>query len=114
MLDAMISFAAVLVPFVAVLLLLELAARLERSRTAAVARQIELTDAIHARLGAVVAPAVRRRAWGRWQVDIPMPLGRPETSAAVLAVAHETFRTQGTNDVSRVRIVLTPQEGVAR
>jgi hypothetical protein len=63
-----------MIPSVVVLVLIaalafvaiQLAARVQRMRLDAVRRQIALTDAIHAELGAVVAPTVRRRLGGRW------------------------------------------------
>lgn len=78
-------------PFVALATVLALANRRERRRLAAVDRQIELTDAIHARLGGVVAPEVRHGRRGRWQVTIAVPLDRPSVVASVLAVVEEVF-----------------------
>ena len=102
MLEMFVSLAVAVVPFGAVIALLKLAERAQRARDHARARQIALTDAIHERLGAVVAPVVRKRPWGPWQVDISVPFTRPETVTAVLAVAHEAFPARGAGDRAKV------------
>lgn len=82
-------------PFAAVGALLALANRRQRRRRAEVGRQIALTDAIHARLGAVVAPDVRRLRGGRWQVVIAAPLESPPVVADVLAIVEQVFAHPG-------------------
>ena len=59
-------------------------------RQAEVLRQIALTDALHARFGALVAPVVRRRHRA-WQVAVAVPFERPAIVAAVLATVREMF-----------------------
>lgn len=108
-----LAFATVmgLSPIWSVVLLLGLSGWRDRVRRATVARQIRLTDAIAAELGAVVAPVVRK-PWGRpWQVWIAVPFGRPATVARVLAIAHETL---GRMAPGRHELVLTAQEPAAR
>ena len=61
------------IPVVALVALLRLTGALERRRAAVVARQIAVTDAIHAELGAVVAPLVRRGRGGRFVVVLAVP-----------------------------------------
>ena len=73
-------------PLAAVLGLLAWTSRRERLRGEVVARQIALTDAVHERLGAVVAPVVRRRRRGGWQVRIAVPFERPAVTEALLAI----------------------------
>src|SRR5947209_2959662 len=53
-----------LFPCLTLLALLGLTAWVERRRAAVIARQIELTDAIHREVGALVAPWVMRRPGG--------------------------------------------------
>src|ERR1043165_3688064 len=55
-------------PFAFVVLLLKLADRRARWREYFAATQSAITDAIHERLGAVVAPTLRRSP-GRWKID---------------------------------------------
>ena len=43
-----------------------------RVRARVLARQIRLTDAVHAELGAVVAPIVEKPAFRSWRVIFPM------------------------------------------
>jgi hypothetical protein len=102
--QTLLTVVGVTFPVVTVVALLLLVRRVERRRAAAVARQIELTDAIHRDLGAVVAPWVTRRSGGRWRVRIAVPFDRPAVVEAVLAIVHRTFP-------ERFDLVLTPQEG---
>ena len=48
----------------------------QRRRARVVARQIRLTDAIHAELGALVAPVVEKPAFRPWRVIFPISDGR--------------------------------------
>ena len=64
--------------------------RRQRRVESEVARQIALTDVLHARLGALVAPVVRRRA-GVWQVDVAVPAEERWVVDAVLAAADQVF-----------------------
>src|SRR2546422_7157704 len=80
-----------LFPLAVVLTPLLLASRVERRRAAVIARQVELTEAIHRDLGAVVAPFVTRRPGGQWRVRISVPFERPAVVEAVLAGGHRTF-----------------------
>jgi hypothetical protein len=64
--------------------------RREQRRRLEITRQIELTDAIHARLGAVAAPVVRRDRAG-WRIAVAVPFERPAVADAVLATVHEAF-----------------------
>jgi hypothetical protein len=64
--------------------------RREQHRRLEIARQIALTDAIHARLGAVAAPVVRLGRAG-WRVTVAVPFERPAVADAVLATVHEAF-----------------------
>jgi hypothetical protein len=99
-------------PLAAVLGLLAWTSRRERLRGEVVARQIALTDAVHERLGAVVAPVVRRRRRGGWQVRITVPFERPAVTEALLAIALEAF-TPLSHDPRSVEIVLTRQSAPA-
>src|SRR2546426_9170547 len=74
-----------LFPCLTLLALLGLTARVERRRAAVIARQIELTDAIHREVGALVAPWVMRRPGGAWRVRIAVPFERPAVVEAIVA-----------------------------
>jgi hypothetical protein len=88
---------------------IQLASRTQRARVDAVRRQIALTDAIHAELGAVVAPTVRRRLGGRWQLLIPVPFDRPETVRRVIEVAYAAFGRSEGAEPEPFELVLSPQ-----
>lgn len=106
MLTALGVTAVVVGPPLAIVLLLLLAARVQRSRDEAAAQQIMLTDAIHRELGAVAAPFVRRPLRGPWQVTLALPFARPGLVAAVLAIVHRALARAG----GGVEIVVTDQE----
>jgi hypothetical protein len=81
-------------PFAALAALVLFTEQRHRRRHAEVARQIALTDALHARLGALVAPVVRRR--GRaWQVAVAVPYERPAVVTSVLDTVEELFGRGG-------------------
>ncbi len=93
--ETLVGLTMIGTPFAAVGLLLALVNRRQRRRLAEVGRQIALTDAIHARLGAVVAPQVRLRRRGRWEVAIAAPLESPPMVAEVLAIVERVFAHPG-------------------
>jgi hypothetical protein len=99
-------------PFALVAALLALAERRERRAGLVVSRQIALTDALHARLGAAVAPVVRLRR-GRWQLHVAVPVGRPAVVSAVLGTADEMFG-RGAYELRLRRQEPTPPLGSAR
>ena len=73
-------------PVAALVAVLKTVDALQRRRMATVMRQIEVTDAIHRELGAIVAPTVRRARRG-WRVVLPMDARRPEAARVVELVA---------------------------
>jgi hypothetical protein len=77
-------------PIIALAALIMLIERRRQRRQAEVLRQIALTDALHARVGAVVAPVVqwRHRAW---HVAVAVPFERTAVVTAVLATVQELF-----------------------
>ena len=111
MLTAIAIFALTLSPLTAVVVLLEFAAWRERRIEAAIARQIALTDAIGAELGAVVAPVVAKPMGRPWQIRIAVPFSRPALIARVLAIAQ---RVLDRTCAGGYEVVLTPQEEPAR
>jgi hypothetical protein len=77
-------------PFVLTIALLVMSERRQRARDAEIARQIALTDALAVRMGAIVAPVVRRRR-RVWQVSVAVPLERPRVVDDVMATVDEVF-----------------------
>src|SRR2546422_849830 len=92
-----------LFPLAVVLTPLLLASRVERRRAAVIARQVELTEAIHRDLGAVVAPFVTRRPGGQWRVRISVPFERPAVVEAVLAGVRRPRRPAPLTDTRAAR-----------
>lgn len=82
----------------------------QRMRLAEIARQIAVTDAIHAVLGAVVSPVVRRTLWGGWRLTIPVPLDRPDTVTQVVDAAYGAFSASERTKPGRFEIVLIQQD----
>ncbi len=104
---------AALVPFVLVASTLLLAERWQRTRTALVARQVAVTEAIHRELGAVVAPVARRRALGGgWELRIAVPLERPELVGAVTTIAQRALIRLNARGAEAMPIVLVPRRAV--
>ncbi len=109
----MLSAAAVVALLLPVALLtaaLLLSTWRERIRLVAAARQIAVTDAIHGELGAIVAPVVRRRLWGRWQLVIPVPFDDLDSVSRVVRAAYQGFDAPERAIPGRFEIVLSPQE----
>ena len=104
--NALLSTAIALTPFLVVMALLRLADFVSTRREASHARQIALTDAIHRELGAVTAPVVSRRSGGGWLVSMAVPLDRPGTTAAIVRITERMFARDG--GVDPLRILLTP------
>ena len=102
-----------LLPSVFIVGLLLLSDRLQRRALAVVARQIEVTDAIDAELGAVVAPVVRHRLGGRWQVFVPVELDNSDTVTRVVRAAHGVFDAHEGTRPGRFEIVLSPRQKFA-
>ena len=69
-------------PVAGLVVLLKVVDVLQRRRATTVARQIEVTDAIHREFGAIVAPTVRR-ARGGWRVVLPMDARLAEAARIV-------------------------------
>jgi hypothetical protein len=80
---ALAIFSVLAIPVVALVVLLRLVDGHERRRREVVSRQITLTDAIHAALGPVVAPLVRRDRHGRWIGVLAVPAGYPHIGLMV-------------------------------
>ena len=96
-----------LIPLVAIALLLRLVERIQRKRDERTARQIELTDAIHRELGAIVAPIVEKRRGGGLVVRMTMPFDHPELAATLLTVTDQVFSRH--DDAHAVEIAFTPR-----
>jgi hypothetical protein len=107
MVTALPGIAVVLAPFAVIVGLLRLADRTAERRDARYARQIELTDAIHRELGAIVAPTVRRRRGGGWLISLAVPLDPPGTIATVLRITDERFGAESRSGRAPYEVVLT-------
>lgn len=105
-----LSLLIALVPIGLIVALLQLSTWRQRTRLAEISRQIAVTDAIHAALGAVVSPVVRKTLWRGWRLTIPVPLDRPDTVMQVVEAAYGAFGTAERARSGRFEIVLTPQE----
>jgi hypothetical protein len=89
-------------PVAVTIALLHVANVVERRRTAAISQQVMLTDAIHAVLGPVVAPRVRRGRRGSWIAELAVPAGMPQIGV-MLEIAQASLGPDA-------EIVLTTQE----
>jgi len=107
MTTALLGLAVVLTPFAVIVGLLRLADRMAGRRDARFARQIELTDAIHRELGAIVAPTVRRRRGGGWLISMAVPFDPPGAIATVLRITDERFGAEARSGRAPYDVVLT-------
>lgn len=112
MLTTLLTVAIVIaLPFAALVAILTLADRRERARQRALQRQVAVTDAMHREFGALLAPVVRRRAGGRWQLRMAVPLEEPAVVGTALAIAHRTLTAaEPCGRIDDVEMVLVPQE----
>ena len=85
-----------------------------RRRQKAIARQIALTDALDGRLGAIVAPRVKRPLWGPWEVEIAVPFSAFAVVGRVLAIVDEVLSGEEGIREDSYRIVLRAEPGPAR
>jgi hypothetical protein len=94
MLSAIAMLAVLLAPAaILVAAMLAVEAR-QRARAEVAARQIMLTDAVHAELGAVVSPIVEKRAFQPWRVVFPLPEGRVRDMAPLMAITDRVVRAR--------------------
>ena len=105
-----LSLGIALFPFALLIAALKLSSWRQRTRLDEIAHQIAVTDAIHAELGAVVSPVVRRPLGRGWRLTIPVPLDRPDTVTQVVSAACSVFSEPERTRPGRFEIVLTPQE----
>jgi hypothetical protein len=105
--DMLLAIALAAMPLLAIVGLLRLVDRIHVRRNERVARQIELTDAIHRELGAAAAPTVRRCRGGGWLVQMTVPLGHPVLVSALLRITDGVLASHEGSD--RSKIVLTPE-----
>jgi len=78
-----------------------------KRREAVIARQIELTDALDRRFGAIVAPVVERPLFGSWEVRIAVPFLRSAVLSQMLSVIDDVFADGETMPASTYRITLS-------
>ena len=105
-----LSLLVALFPFALLVAALKLSSWRQRTRLVEIARQIAVTDKIHAELGAVVSPVVRQTLRRGWRLTIPVPLDRPETVMQVVNAAYGAFSPSERTRPGHFEIVLTPQE----
>jgi hypothetical protein len=75
-----------------------------------IARQIELTDAIHCAFGAAAAPTVTRSWSGVWTVTMAVDFERASLVGSLARITDDFFERRELSDASRLRIVLTRRE----
>lgn len=103
----LLGLAVTLIPAAIIVPVAWLFQHLHDVRELSVQRQIVVTDAIHRELGAVVAPVVRKRPWGPWQLLLAVELDRPDFVESVLRAARRALEPL-TN--APFEIVLVPRQ----
>jgi hypothetical protein len=87
MLTVVAVLAVLLSPVAILVALLMVVEARQRARARVIERQIMLTDAVHAELGAIVAPIVQKRAFKPWRVIFAMPAGHTRETGRLIAIA---------------------------
>jgi hypothetical protein len=98
----LLGILVLIAPLAGITALMLVTGRRQALRHHEIGRQIALTDALHARLGAAVAPVVEWRH-RTWRVALAVPFERPAVVAAVLVTIDECFGR------ARYEIVLSRQ-----
>ena len=109
MLTVATVLAVLALPMAAVTAVLLVVGRVQRVRDAEIGGQVAVTDAIHAELGAVVSPVVKRRLGRGWRIEIAVPFERPAIVGRVVAIAHAVMLRADARAAGRVEVVLTAQ-----
>jgi hypothetical protein len=86
MLTALAILIVLLMPVALLVAIAQALEARERARAEVVARQIMLTDAIHAELGPVVSPFVQKRAFRPWRVTFSVPETRVREMARLISI----------------------------
>jgi hypothetical protein len=89
------------------LTLARLVDRFERRRLDRVAAQVQVTDAVHGALGAIVAPTVAKRRGRPWTVTMGLAPGQLGAAGDLTEIARQALGREGTP----VRIVFVPRNG---
>lgn len=91
MLTALAVLSVLLSPVALIVAALVLVERWQERRARAVARQIRLTDAVHAELGAMVAPRVEKPAFRPWRVIFPLSEGGAKEIGRLIAITNRVI-----------------------
>ena len=91
MLTAAAMLVVLLIPAAALVALLLAVDARQRARAEVTARQIMLTDAIHAELGPVVSPVVDKRAFRPWRVTFAVGEGRARDLGRLIAITERVL-----------------------
>ena len=82
-----LSLLVALFPFGLLVAALKLSNWRQHVRLAEIARQITVTDAVHAELGARYAPVVEKHVFRPWRVIFPLSDGRTAEVGRLIAIA---------------------------
>jgi hypothetical protein len=93
-LSAATVLAGFLIPAASLVAMLMVVDARQRARGRVIAHQIMLTDAIHAELGALVAPVVEKHVFRPWRVIYPMPDGRTTDVARLITIADRVLHAE--------------------
>jgi hypothetical protein len=94
MLTVVAALAVLLAPVLALVTLMIAIEARQRAHAAIAARQVLLTDAIHAELGPIVSPVVEKRAFGGWRVVLAVPARRARDVGRLIAITERVLGDQ--------------------
>ncbi len=102
---ALTTAVVLVLPLAAIIGLMVATDAVQRRRRRTIVRQVDLTDAIHRELGAIVSPVVESRRRGRWTVRLAPPPDRLVTAGRLAAIAHRILAAEGRRDHVEVEVV---------
>src|SRR5258706_980458 len=102
------ALAVIILPAASLTTLLLLAEWRQRARQRRLVRQVVVTEAIDAELGAIVAPFIKRRFPRGWRLEVAVPFDEPALVGQVVALAHAAMQRMDPH-ASPLEIVLTAQ-----
>jgi hypothetical protein len=106
MLTAVAVVTVLLIPMLALFGALRFVEARQRARARVIAQQVRLTDAIHAELGAVVAPIVDKHAFRPWRVTFPLAQGHAREVGRLIAITDRVLEHERVSP-DDVQIVFT-------
>lgn len=106
MLSLLVIVVVLLLPAAAIVALSLLVEAWRRAQARVLDRQVRLTDAVHAELGALVSPVVEKRAFRPWRVVFAMPSERADIVSRLVSITDRVLAAEAMSP-NHLHIVFT-------